>query len=341
MKKILCFLLCLVLMFTFVGCGESATETGADTSSASASASGKGEDFVLTPAEEVTSFKDTENTIICWGDSITQGAWMDKGYSYPEQLQANIGNQFKVINAGVPGENCLAIMSRAQIVEKCLTNDVTFKAGEASVTLDCYLFSEVGGETIEYHGFGNKLPFDNITIDGKPYTIKFVAGKKETDGQYILTRSDSATALTLKKGAKVEFDYSKYYKNDYCNIILIGANDGKTPEGRPRIDLIPKFKEMAAMSDKYIIIVPFYYKQSLTAEFEAEFGDHIVKAREYFINGALDDYGLQPHQRDERFNVTISNTLTYSPNDSHLSENGYKILADMVYEKGVDLGYWS
>ena len=55
------------------------------------------------------------------GDSITQGMAMGKGYTYPQHLQASIGSQYRVINAGVAEEATDAILSRANAIEFVFT----------------------------------------------------------------------------------------------------------------------------------------------------------------------------------------------------------------------------
>ena len=45
--------------------------------------------------------------VACIGDSITEGAGADKGKSYPSQLQALLGDQWKVGNYGVSGRTLL------------------------------------------------------------------------------------------------------------------------------------------------------------------------------------------------------------------------------------------
>src|SRR5689334_724667 len=45
--------------------------------------------------------------VACIGDSITQGSGAAKGQSYPSQLQAMLGDQWKVGNFGVSGRTLL------------------------------------------------------------------------------------------------------------------------------------------------------------------------------------------------------------------------------------------
>lgn len=56
--------------------------------------------FVVTAAEEPTK-------VACVGDSITQGAGAERGKSYPDQLQALLGEKYKVGNFGVSGRTLL------------------------------------------------------------------------------------------------------------------------------------------------------------------------------------------------------------------------------------------
>ena len=348
MKRILSILLCIVLMLGCVACkgdggeGEASSvpANNPNSQSSTESTSSESGEFTLTAATIPTKFKNSGKAILCWGDSITQGMGMSKGYSYPEQLQGNIGDQYQVINAGVPTERASAIMSRAGAIDITLTNDMVFAAGQSSVTLDCYMFSS-GSETIEYFGFGNGLKMDTIKIGDHTFSVTYAGYQSKNDGKYTFTRQNASSALTLKKGTKVTFDYSSQYTTDYCHIILMGANDKGFKDDIPAA--IEKYKKMTALSDKYIVIVPFYYQNlSLKAEFEAAFGNHVVNVREYLINDAHEDYGLETTRGDTACLEAgyVPGTFTYTRNDCHMSDIGYKVLADLVYEKGVELGYW-
>ena len=347
MKRILSILLCASLLFVLVGCGSQGEgkppEDNKTNSSSNISSDEKSEQklFKLTAAKKVDKFDDENTVVVCWGDSITQGMAMSEGYTYPQHLQGQIGSAFRVINAGVPGETSEAILSRANAIEICLTNDVTFKKGESKALLDRNLFKSVGAETpITYKGFGNQLRLNSVIIDGKKYTIEYENGESYDVGTYKLTRESTASALTLKAGTKVKYDYSSQYKKIHCNVIYIGGNDGKLTADV----IINKYKKLTALNENYIVIIPHYSENDLAKEFKEAFGDKALDIREYMIKQAHIDYGVELTGMDgyciKKNIVPTSYSYKNQRGDAHLNELGYKILADQVYKKGQQLGYW-
>ena len=330
MKKVLSLILCVCLLFVCVACN------GADKTTSD----GQNNAVKVEKAKEVLNFDNKNNVIVCWGDNITQGVAMAKGFTYPQQLQGSIGSQYRVLNAGVPGEMSDAILSRANAIEFCLSIDVIFDKGEAQYTMDRNLFTEKGADIpLAYKGFGNEVKLSNVIIGGKPYTIEFETGDAYDNGIYRLTRKDTSKALTIPAGTKVKFDYSSQFDKIYCNIILIGANDGNVDAAT----IIKKYKKLTALNEKYIVIIPFY-SSDYSKEFKEAFGEKALDLREYMMKQAHKDYGVELNKLDEACirKGMIPGAYNYQTarGSSDLNELGYKILADQVYKKGVELGYW-
>ncbi|MBE6806100.1 MAG: hypothetical protein E7526_06290 [Ruminococcaceae bacterium] len=337
-KRIISVIIALVLIcLTCVACNSEKKE---DAASGSSSAVSETEKFKLTHADSVVKFDNETDVVICWGDSLTQGMSMAPGYTYPQQLQGNIKGQFKVINAGVPGETSNAISSRANVIDTVLTNDITFEKGKNSVDLDREFLSTANGEVITYKGFGNDLALDKIIIGGETFDIIFKKGTSWDEGIYTLVRKSTDVKLTLKKGTAIKFDYSLKYKTVYCNVILMGANDS----GVSVDELINRYKTLGGTSDKNIYIIPYYTEENVAEKFKAAFGDNALDMREYYINHAHKDYDLEVTKLDEwcikKGKVPATFCLENDKNDCHLSSIGYKVMADQVYKKGVKLGFW-
>lgn len=320
---------------------NTSSNISSNTSSNTSSGIGSGiKVFKLTRAKGVTSFVDPRVVVLCWGDSITQGMAMAPGYTYPQHLQDGIGSQYRVLNAGVPGESSEAILSRANAVEICLTKNVTFAKGERKSAMDYKMFKLVGAAApLTYRGFGNQLALSDVIIDGVSYTIEHEKGESFDKSIFYLTRKDTSTALTIRAGAKVKFNYSPQYDKVQCNVILIGANDGD----QSAQSLINKYKKLIALNENYIAIVPFY-GPDYSKEFKAAFGDKALNIREYFIKRAHIDYDVDLSAKDEGLVAQgrIPSMYFYkeNENDCHLNEKGYKVLGDQVYKKGAELGYW-
>ncbi|MBQ2746265.1 MAG: hypothetical protein IJF35_00920 [Clostridia bacterium] len=339
MKRIIALIMVVIIALCLVGCKKGPTNTPSDNPSSTTSESEQA--FELKPGKEITEFQNgTKKVVVCFGDSITWG-WNSPGrYVYPAQLEANLDGQYKVINAGIAGEKTAAIASRANAIDFCLTNDVVFKKGQDSVSLDRELFSTADGEVIQYLGFGYELPHDRIIIDGVKYKIEYQKGEEYQHGIYTIVRENTATALTLKKGTPVKYDYSEQFDECYVAVFLSGANDGDSGSDK----LLERYKKFAETYERYIIIAPFFYTDN-TAKFEAEFGKNVINPRKYaYERHAFEDYNLTPTKLDEwcikKGRMPSTFLLNNNKEEMHLSSWGYKLVADMVYKKGVELGYW-
>ncbi len=349
MKKLLCFLLVLCMCFSISACGGN-TETPSSGSSEQPSSSGasESEEFRLNKAKTFTSFENGKNVIVCFGDSLTYGWGSDRGYDYPAQLETNLNGQYDVINAGIMGEKGDAIMSRANGFEFCLTADVTFPAGSDRVTLKRDLFTAKGAEEpIAYLEFGNELPHDKVIIGGNTYKIEYKATEEYHYGEYTLVRTgNTSSALTLNKGTTVQYDYSE--KFDKCEVAIInfGANDGDNGSDA----LLAKYKKFTEKYDKYIIFVPVGNDET-EKKFTDAFGRNAVVVRqEMLAEGFLEKYGQTTVGEDSMAKLnanTVRNKLVPAcfrldrdRYEVHFSPLGNKAIADLIYARGVELGYW-
>ncbi len=308
-------------------------------SSSEVSSSVQEEKFELKAANPFTSFQN-DAVIICWGDSLTEGMGMTVGYNYPKQLQSDLNGQYKVINAGVSGEAVDAIFARANISSPTLTDNIVFEKGTASVELHYEFLSVDGEKKAQMKGLGNELSIGKIIIDGQEFALSYKSAAVYKDGIYTLTRQNADAKLTLKKGTPIKFDYSAIYSKKYCNVILMGANN----TGLTTQQLIEKYKQLGATSDKNIYIIPYFTENDVAEEFKKAFGDNAVDIRDYFMNHAHDDYKIEKTKMDEWCikKGKVPSTFQYNNqrNECHLSDIGYKVMADQVYKKGVKLGYW-
>ena len=284
-----------------------------------------------------------DKVIVCFGDSITEGMGMEKTDRYPAILKEKINDKnFTVLNSGVGGEGSYTICARANALEFTLTNDIVFEKGVKEVLCDWKLFSGINGEEIKlrYGTMGRELPIKKLKIDGKNYTLRFQYGNTEEEGRYYLGRTNVSKAETIKVGSKCEFDYSQYFNRPYCIIALMGANDKNIETSV----LISRYKAIEATTDRFIAIIP-HFRPKAAAEFEEAFGDKCVNLYEYCTTEVFEDYGFEKTSDDEiDINAgRMPRSVLYKNNvgDCHLNEKGYRALADLVYQKGVELGYWN
>ncbi len=287
---------------------------------------------------------ENKGVVICFGDSITEGMGMAYENNYPSILRRKLEGQIKVINAGVSGETSNSIMSRANAVDFTVANDITFSAGQSEVVLNRKLFSTMDGGEIcyRYTVFGKDLPIKNLVIDGVPYKMRLepVKDGTEDDHRYIISRTNTDSELTLKKGVKIRYDYSEFYDKRYCTVLLMGANDSNVGVD----ELIARYKKIAALSEKFIAIIP-HYSTDHTEKFTEAFGNATVSVREYCKEKVWEEYNLEMDETDKQYisEGILSPKFVYQgkKGDCHLSQLGYEVLADLVYRKGKELKYWS
>lgn len=280
-----------------------------------------------------------ENQIVCFGDSLTQGAG-GNGISYPSVLKGLVGNNYNVINQGSGGENTIAILSRQGSVATYV-NNITIPAKKTTVKLcqpNEYLDSNLGIKSL-------------LTIAGdmtgiNPCYINSVSGilSKVNDGNgvyYTFTRSKDGKEIVIDRPTRIFF----YSTNRYNNSILclfIGQNGGYSTEE----ELVEQIRNAIRHSgtDKYIILGlttgSNIERASLEKTMQNAFGLHYLNTRKYLYMYGLSDANIKPTTQDENDikNGIVPNSLR---SDSvHLNDKGYTVLGNIVYKKGVELGYW-
>lgn len=306
--------------------------------------------------------------IICWGDSITEGAWMQKGDSYPSQLQEMVGaDNYKVWNAGYGGDGSYAIGARQGAYKLSTKNDITFKKGQSTVIIGhrqtgMGLMLDDGTELTKLNV--NKLNSSSsdwkyylnanpVTIGGATYKLGLTYETEEkpyTDGKYSVTliRSDTSKELTIPAGTAVKLANSDLAANDHCDVYLMGANDGlgNSPSATQVAGLVARYKKLvdSRKNDRYLIIIPFWTK-NYDAAFKEAFGDHAINFRELAVAHGLQTEGLTATVKDQDLikSGNVPSSLRYGNQGTeqvHLNKYGYHFMATVVYEQGQKLGYW-
>ena len=148
-------------------------------------------------------------------------------------------------------------------------------------------------------------------------------------------------------------------QNEDILVIQMGDNGG----WKDLDELIGQYRQLidAAGTDRYIIIsstddpddfeqIWGYTREPVglgdtwyEAKFREAFGEHLLIGRKYLIEHGLEINGLEETEQDRERAVkgNISLQLRNPEIDNtHLNEAGYIALAQGVYEKGKELGYW-
>ena len=265
--------------------------------------------------------------VLCWGDSVTEGMAMPRGKDYPAQLEVLLGDGYKVFNSGDGGENTITIPARQGAVPLKTAAPIDFSAGEATVQIgdaNDNGFHTPAGEKIKLTAaLGRKIPVNPVKIGKDSYKLSFRDFRWNSPTNKIsytlwLSRDESRAQQTIPAGTPVKFASADAVPGAYCEIFFMGANGGW---GKDVDTLISQIRAMVARrgEDKpYLVIVPYWrgFKQEQKETFKAAFGRHAV---EFPVEDAL-CFKNRP--------------------DVHLNENGYALLAQLLHERGAELGYW-
>ncbi len=338
MRKILSFILATLLLLSLVGC-----DTDEPVSS--------------TPVEPAEP-----KAILCWGDSLTQGAYMPSDTKeYPGILQTLVGDDYTVRNGGFGGDSSYSIMTRQGSETITTKNDIVFADGVDTVTIghrvqgmgllysDGTEMTKLNVQMATLSTSPMDIKINPVTIDNAQYEmgISFEGYDKAQDGIYYITlkRALPEGDVTIPAGSTVTLTNTTLTKQAHVNIFLMGANDAINDDPAKIAALIDRYKKAIAYtgSDNYIAIIPF--KSAVyDAPFKEAFGDKALPFRELAIANGLQAEGITPTATDTKTinEGIIPASLHYrkNPNDIHLNEQGYHFLATCVYEKGQQLGYW-
>ena len=289
--------------------------------------------------------------IICWGDSITVGMWMDKNTNYPAVLQMLLGENYEVINSGGGGETAETIAARQGAYSIKTAKDFVFQKGQDTLDIrvnEYYHALEIcDGTLINISLHPNPFsPYtfesDSVFIDNNEY-IMVKNGK-----DFLLKRPDATKELTIKKGTKVEFlSAREQQKGSFCEIFYIGTN-GRVPGVPTKADidfLIGQNKKMIARhgDDCYLVVIP-YWNEYYAGSFKEVFGDKAIDFRAELLEKGFDYFGITPTNEDLQKisigEIPPSFRLKNNPNEIHLNELGYSFLANLIYTRGKKLKYW-
>lgn len=292
----------------------------------------------------------TQKSIACWGDSLTwgQGA-SDETKAYPAVLGKLTGS--KVYNMGVSGETAYTIAARQGAYDIVLGEDVVIPAqGSVEIKIETAQggivvprSADAGGwNPCSINGIEGQLTCE-INADAWPRTVK----------KAVFTRTTVGTEMQAKAGDAV-IPYANSVKAD-INVIFIGTNGGwdmnnevvAPYDAAARASLIQVIKNMIANTpdpETYIIVGLTTNSEDwteLSNECMAIFGEKYLDVKNKLATRrALELAGITPSDADLQAiaagNVPPALLLS---DDVHFNDDGYRLLANMIYGRMDKLGY--
>lgn len=290
-----------------------------------------------------------KETVNCWGDSLTRGVGVGDSYSkaFPYVLYGLLDGR-EVINCGVGGENTINIASRQGGLPN-IVKPFTIPANASKVEVK--LTNIYGGSTgILLQGGSALDPTTGkyvMTAQINPCSINGVEGTLTYEnGKYYFSRSENGESVIVSRPTPL-ITYAMKSMRDNINIIWIGTNGGFTTSAELIECIEAMIDYMSPINKKYIVIGIHHLVSTVTETFETieknmamHFGRRYINQRKYMIEYGLSDAGITPTVEDTTAisEDKIPPSLLYDT--VHYNDKGYNIIANLVVERGKELGYW-
>lgn len=290
-----------------------------------------------------------KETVNCWGDSLTRGVGVGDSYSkaFPYVLYGLLDGR-EVINCGVGGENTINIASRQGGLPN-IVKPFTIPANASKVEVK--LTNIYGGSTgILLQGGSALDPTTGkyvMTAQINPCSINGVEGTLTYENEkYYFSRSENGESVIVSRPTPL-ITYAMKSMRDNINIIWIGTNGGFTTSAELIECIEAMIDYMSPINKKYIVIGIHHLVSTVTETFETieknmamHFGRRYINQRKYMIEYGLSDAGITPTVEDTTAisEDKIPPSLLYDT--VHYNDKGYNIIANLVVERGKELGYW-
>lgn len=197
-----------------------------------------------------------------------------------------------------------------------------------------------------------------------------LTAEQDSDGEwhYYFTRKFNGKPVSIIKPTPIITHYMRTVSNNRVLLLWLGQNNATEFDSAYNIDdlaqrMIDAHKAIIdhVGTNKYIILgAPINQPVTNNAEvykplyerMQYAFGKHYINIADYLIKYAMSNYGigdsptdtadrqayrvptsLRGVKRDENGNIT-------GPDSVHLNSKGYLAVADQVYKRGKELGYW-
>lgn len=313
-----------------------------------------------------------EETIVCWGDSLTygQGASDVVNKSFPNKLSTL--TERTVYKCGFPGDNSAEIAGYSgamPLIVKPCTIPAT-----GSVDVEIYSYDNYNGDAEGGVDSGTDYPFrfpsicrpliNPVVIDGIEGTLDLSAGTNTSTRTFSFTRTRDGEAKTITHDVPLNCNCSRYA--DSLPIIWIGTNGGWWADSEQHKDiniLISQIRAMTEGKDKYIVIGLSAGTDATNAAYDKAmldaFGKHYINPRRYLVDYGFADWNaLYPSETEHIPTDTDSDDIEVGRvpssfraivsaggqdehiDGTHYNDVGYELLAHRIYEHGKFLGYW-
>lgn len=285
------------------------------------------------------------NVVSCRGDSLTDGAGATNGNTYPKILQDLLGDGYTVNNFGIGGEGTKGTSWRFGSTPIYLAPCTIPESG----SVDCKII-DASGADVAFLLRGGTIPsnpsLSNFNVN--PVVIGGIEGvlarKSTTENAYTFTRNSGGQAVTLDRPTFI----STYgYRNNTKDITVFWCGTNDTQSWKGYMYIINYLKQMVDLLPHKNYIVCGLTCLNLHSDIATKneqlslaFGRHFLDLRYYLLNYGLADAGITPTAEDETAIASGEMPPSLLSDDVHFNSNGYAVIANCIYRKGVELGYW-
>ena len=313
--------------------------------------------------------------IACWGDSYTSANYEERA-TYCKHLQILLGEEWEVFNGGISGNRTDEIAARQGALPVVTGSAFTIPAS-GSIQIDGVLkrhniLGNEGYYPIRTFGGAQTNPCKLIGTKGEEVlcninSYRTISG---TDTTYYatLSRVTAGAPVEIAEHTKIETYAARELKDVDLTIIYMGTNGSfgsNRDNDRYRYNnqgwknLADQHWEMinfADKSDSYIVLGKHngggWDNSGYSTYLSSEFGNRYLNLRlpvvasEATIKGWLIYSGLYADESEipqEEINYALGGNwprpLSHTPTDSHPNDYGTKVIAKIVYDRMVELGY--
>ena len=281
----------------------------------------------------------SSKTIVCFGNSLTMGATASYSNPWPTQLEALLPG-YTIKNRGISGEGVQTIGARQGGIPMLTDGAFTIPADTAPVAIT--FTNMLGGSPGPLVQLGTSKATPGIN----PCSIAGVSGNLTlSNGVYYFARTTAGSAVTVNRPTAIITDSMK---NDRADILVLWTGEnGQFDDSYDNLIAYEKLIVDYSKNRNYLIIGRS--NASYTGEWGTAYhrgmmlahGRKYINIVEYLSKYGLSDLGITPTADDE---AAISNGYvppSLKTDSTHYTTATYGIIARLVYERGVELGYWA
>ena len=278
--------------------------------------------------------------IDCLGDSHTSG--VSTYMPYPSILETLI-DDYTVQNFGGGGDGASDITAKQgalyAVCDPCTIEDSSSYTNH--VPLKMYSGDGLRQFGMKWVGINkNSMTGDlNCLLGDKPVYVSY----DSTNGFRIRPTSTGGGDIIISRPTKITTTYMQTSYRNHILILCMGSNGVNNITVQKLADWN---RLIAKQYERYIIVgEPTVISASNRANYNdlmySYFGVHYLDIHDYMVNYGLQDAGITPTSADEAA-IAQGNTPPSLLYDSvHYNQDGIDIMANQIYLKGKELGYWS